>query len=43
MGVQRAKLSINLITKVNKRSDGSDVGWKAFPQMCPTVSSGNYV
>ena len=29
---------IYLISKISKRSDGSDVRWKAVAQMCPTVA-----
>ena len=38
VGVQRGQLAVNLISKVAKRSNGSDIGWKAIPQMCPTVA-----
>ena len=31
-------LWIYLITKVNKRSNGSDIRWKSIPQMGPTVA-----
>ena len=27
-----------LISKISKRSNGSDVRWKIVPQMCPTVA-----
>ena len=33
----RGQLAIILISKVNKRSKGSDVKWKAILQMCFTV------
>jgi len=38
VGVRGGQLAIYLISKVNKRSNGSDVRWKAIPQMCPTVA-----
>ena len=31
-------MAIYLISKISKRTNGSDVGWKAVPQMCPTVA-----
>ena len=31
-------MAIYLISKISKRSNGSDVRWKAVPQMCPTVA-----
>jgi len=39
VGVQGGQLVIYLISKVNKRSNGSDIGWKAIPQICPTVAA----
>ena len=46
MGVQGGHQAIDLIFKLNKRSGGSDVRWKAIPQQCPTVAetalSSNY-
>ena len=38
MGVRGGQLAIYLIYKISKRSNGSDVRWKAIPQMCPTVA-----
>ena len=38
MGVRGGQLAIYLISKVNKRSSGSDVRWKAIPQIYPTVA-----
>ena len=38
MGVRGGQLAIYLISKISKRSNGSDVRWKAVPQMCPTVA-----
>ena len=35
-GVRGGQLAIYLICTINKRSNGSDVRWKSFPQMCPT-------
>ena len=29
---------IPLLKYVNKRSNGSDIRWKAIPQICPTVA-----
>ena len=37
MGVRGAQWAIYLISKISKRSNGSDVRWKASSQMCPTV------
>jgi len=31
-------MAIYLICKINKRANGSDIRWKAIPQMCPTVA-----
>ena len=31
-------LAIYLISNISKRSNGSDVRWKAVPQMCSTVA-----
>ena len=38
MGVRGGQLAIYLISKISKRSNGSDVRWKAIPQMCHTVA-----
>ena len=38
MGVRGGQLAIYLIPKISERSNGSDVRWKAIPQMCPTVA-----
>ena len=38
MGVRGGQLAIYLISEISKRSNGSDVRWKAVPQMCPTVA-----
>ena len=33
---------IYFISKISKRSNGSDVRWKAIPQMCPTVAEATF-
>ena len=38
MGVRGGEKAIYLISKISKRSNGSDVRWKAIAQMCPTVA-----
>ena len=38
VGVRGGQLAIYLISKISKRSNGSDVRWKAVPQMCSTVA-----
>ena len=38
MGVQGGQLAIYLISKISKIPNGSDVRWKAVPQMWPTVT-----
>ena len=38
MGVRGGQLAIYLISKISKISDGSDVRWKAVPQMCRNVA-----
>ena len=37
VGVRGGQWAIILISKVNKRSNGSDVKWKAILQMCFTA------
>ena len=38
MGVRGGQYAIYLVSKISKRSNGSDVRWKAFLQMFPTVA-----
>ena len=38
MGVRGGESAIYLISKISKRSNGSDVRTKAIPQMCPTLA-----
>ena len=38
MGVRGGQLAIYLIPKISKRSNASNVRWKAIPQNCPTVA-----
>ena len=38
MGVRGGQLAIYLIFKLSKGSNGSEVRWKAIPQLCPTVA-----
>ena len=42
MGVRGGQLAIYLISKISERSNGSDVRWKAIPQMCPTVAEATF-
>ena len=42
MGVRGGQLAIYFISKISKRSNGSDVRWKAIPQMCPTVAEATF-
>ena len=36
-------MAIYLISKISKRCNGSDVRWKAVPQMCPTVAETTFL
>ena len=38
MGERGGQLAIYLISKISKGSNGSEVRWKAIPQMCPAVA-----
>ena len=42
MGVRGGQLAIYFISKISKRSNGSDVRWKAIPQMWPTVAEATF-
>ena len=42
MGVRGGQLAIYLIFKLSKGSNGSDVRWKAIPQLCPTVAEASF-
>ena len=42
MGVRGGHLAIYLIFKLSKGSNGSDVRWKAIPQLCPTVAEASF-
>ena len=42
MGVREGQLVIYLISKISKRSNGSDVRWKAIPQKCSTVAEATF-
>ena len=35
-------MAIYFISKISKRSNGSDVRWKAIPQMCPTAAEATF-
>ena len=42
VGVRGGQLAIYLIFKLSKGSNGSDVRWKAIPQLCPTVAEASF-
>ena len=42
MGVRGGQLAIYPIFKLSKGSNGSDIRWKAIPQLCPTVAEASF-
>ena len=42
MGIRGGQLAIYLVFKLRKGSNGSDVRWKAIPQLCPTVAEASF-
>ena len=42
VGVRGRQLAIYLISKICIRSNGSDIRWKAIPQMCSTVAEATF-